>query len=349
MGRSHGPPISMFARGTATIRYTVLTELSDIERISGDWQALLRRSPCNRAFSSPAWFLGACRVHPELAPHAIITWRGAEIVAILPLAVTADGKEAVFPSPMSNYNDLIAAPDDGEALAGTLEYAISGPRPYERINLRWLTLSSNCLRAVHLLGAQPEQATCFHTERDYFYIRLPPFYNDYLRSRSRVFRKGISRAVKKAAAAGLIVRELDPASFPARRVPDLFLALQQARFGEASAFREQPRNAVFAELVLPPLFAERQMLVFALYQRDEIIGIDLSMLGANSLCTWNGGYPPEAERWSPGRLLLDAGIRKAFALGLEEYDLLRGTQAWKASWANQVRSVGRVEMAVARR
>jgi CelD/BcsL family acetyltransferase involved in cellulose biosynthesis len=244
---------------------------------------------------------------------------------------------------------LIGAPDDGEALAGTLEYAISGPRPYERINLWWLTPSSNCLRAVHLLHAQPELATCFHPERDYFYIRLPSSYSDYLRSRSRVFRKGIGRVVKKAAAGGLIVRELDPASFPARRIPDLFLALHHARFGEASAFREQPRNAVFAELVLPALFAERQMLVFALYQGDEIIGIDLSMVGANSLCTWNGGYPPEAERWSPGRLLLDAGIQRAFALGLEEYDLLRGTQAWKASWANQVRSVGRVEMAVARR
>jgi CelD/BcsL family acetyltransferase involved in cellulose biosynthesis len=336
----------MLSRGTATIRYTVLTELSDIERISGDWNRLLRRSPCNRAFSSPAWFLGACRVQPELAPYAIIARRGAEIIAVLPLVVTADGMEAVFPSPMSNYNDLIAAPDDGEALAGMLQYAISSARPYERLNLRWITLSSNCMRAVYLLGTQPELATCFHPERDYFYIRLPPSYNDYLRSRSRVFRKGIGRAAKKAAGAGLIVRELDPASFPARRIPDLFLALHVARFGEASAFRGQPRNGVFADLVLPALFAERQMLVFALYHRDEIIGIDLSMLGANSLCTWNGGYPPEAEKWSPGRLLLDAGIRKAFALGLEEYDLLRGAQAWKASWANQVRSVGRVEIAI---
>jgi CelD/BcsL family acetyltransferase involved in cellulose biosynthesis len=67
------------------------------------------------------------------------------------------------------------------------------------------------------------------------------------------------------------------------------------------------------------------------------------MRGGNSLCSWNGGRLPEAARWSPGRLLFAAGIEHAIALGLEEYDLLRGTHAYKESWATHSRTIGKVE------
>jgi hypothetical protein len=69
-------------------------------------------------------------------------------------------------------------------------------------------------------------------------------------------------------------------------------------------------------------------------------------VAANGLCTWNGGYAPEAAPWSPGRLLLAAGINKACALGYQEYDLLRGVQDWKARWANRIRDVGRLQIPV---
>ena len=81
-------------------------------------------------------------------------------------------------------------------------------------------------------------------------------------------------------------------------------------------------------------------------REGEVIAIDICMVGANSLCTWNGGYAPDAEVWSPGRLLLDAGIRAAFVSGCAEYDLLRGMQAWKATWSNCTRKVGRVSIEV---
>jgi CelD/BcsL family acetyltransferase involved in cellulose biosynthesis len=98
----------------------------------------------------------------------------------------------------------------------------------------------------------------------------------------------------------------------------------------------------FAELALPILFAERRLHILAVQKEQRILALDLLFRGAHSLCAWNGGYPPEAECWSPGRLLLFFGIQRAYQLGLEEYDLLRGNQEWKASWANRSRTVGRI-------
>jgi CelD/BcsL family acetyltransferase involved in cellulose biosynthesis len=198
-----------------------------------------------------------------------------------------------------------------------------------------------------LVETRPKLTDCFHLEQDYYtFIRLPASYDHYLESRGRLFRRNVRRARRIAEAAGFRVETLDPASFAAKRVPELFLSFHLARFGDASAFRKRPENLAFAELALPQLFAQRHILVLALYRGDEILGLDISLVGHNSLCAWNGGYPPEIEPWSPGRLFVDESIRITFQRGLQEYDLLRGPQEWKRSWTNEIRHVGRVELAL---
>jgi len=335
----------MTCRGDG-IEYTVLSTLAEIEAISAEWNSLLLQSPCNRAFSSPIWYLAACRTQPHVTPHVLIARRNGHIDGILPLAFPAGEGQAIFPSLMSNYNDVIAQAADVAVAAGLLQEAITPPRPYARIVLWWVPQASNCMRALPLLQSCADVAECFKPTRPYYFLRLPPAYEDFLSSRSRAFRKGIYRARRQAKEDGLEVRQLDPASFPPDLLPELFLSLNFARFGDESAFREQPRNADFVHITLPVLFSQGQMAVFALLRNSEIIGIDLSMVGVESFCTWNGGYSPEVERWSPGRLLIDAGIRRAFELGFLEYDFLRGTQEWKESWSNQVRTVGHIELPV---
>src|SRR6185295_5798339 len=94
---------------------------------------------------------------------------------------------------------------------------------------------------------------------------------------------------------------------------------------------------------LPHLFAERRMRAFALTQADKLFGLDLCMISKNSLCTWNGGFLADSERWSPRNLLIAAGIKRAFALKLAEYDLLRGDESYKKRWANNNRCIGKLE------
>jgi CelD/BcsL family acetyltransferase involved in cellulose biosynthesis len=327
------------------LAYGVLDDLREIEALSAEWDALLERSPCNRAFSSSAWYVTACRVTPALSPYLFTARRGAALVGILPLAVDGDAKEAVFPSKMSNYNDVVAEGDDSAAAAGLLRQAFTGARPYERLNLWWVRKSSNAARAARLLAAAGEVGEAFRVERDYAYLKLPPSYEEFLKGRSRAFRKSLLRAQRKAEDDGLRVRELTPDEFPPDELPETFLRLHLARFGERSCF-QRPDNLTFARLALPLLYARRQMRVFALLRGEEVVGIDLSMAGAASLCTWNGGFLPEVEDWSPGRLVIDAGVRRACELGLGEYDLLRGAYDWKMSWADSVREVGRLEFTV---
>ncbi|HEV3041274.1 MAG TPA: GNAT family N-acetyltransferase [Candidatus Angelobacter sp.] len=328
------------------IQFEVLRTLPAVEAIAGEWNRLLWSSPCNRAFSSPIWYLAACRTHPEFLPHVLTARRQGQLVGVLPLAFRPDEGKAVFPSLMSNYNDVIAEASDIAVTVGLLRQALSPPKPYSRLVIWWVPDVSNCMRALPVILAGRNSVECFKPTNPYYFLKLPSTYDDFLASRSRAFRKGVYRARRAAEQDGLELRQLDPASFPASDLPELFLTLNFARFGSESAFSEQPRNADFIRIALPVLFSQGQMAVFALLHKGEIVGIDLSMVGAESFCTWNGGYPPEVEQWSPGRLLIDAGIRRAFELSFKEYDFLRGMQEWKGSWANQQRTVGHIELPV---
>ena len=114
------------------MQFQALMNLSDIEAISGEWAALLDRSTCNRAFGSPAWCLSAFRTSRASSPYVILARRGAVMASVFPLAITENGKEAVSPTLLSDYNDIICERDDLAAAAETLAYAVRGPRPYER-------------------------------------------------------------------------------------------------------------------------------------------------------------------------------------------------------------------------
>jgi CelD/BcsL family acetyltransferase involved in cellulose biosynthesis len=326
------------------MQFQALMNLSDIEAISGEWAALLDRSACNRAFGSPAWCLSAFRTSRASRPYVILARRGPAIASVFPLAITENGKEAVSPALLADYNDIICERDDLSAAAETLAYAVRGSRPYERLNLWRVRGDSNCVRALETLGVG--QDGFFHREGHYSYIHLPATYDEFLASKSRNFRKSVRRALQRAADHGVAVRELNADDLCPSLVPRIFLSLHLERVGENSVFRRFPENNSFVRMALPLLFAEGRMRIFGIEVAGKIVAIDMTMVAANGLCTWNGGYAPEAAPWSPGRLLLAAGINKACALGYEEYDLLRGVQDWKARWANRIRDVGRLQIPV---
>jgi len=324
--------------------YEVLKELSEIEAISPAWDALLERTPCNRAYSCSKWFLAACRVAPTLSPHVIVARRGEMLAGVFPLVVKRPEKEAAFPIVLSDYNDIIACADDDSTIAGLLDRAISGADGYERVMLRALRTDSNCRRAAQTLAPALGLGESLENKRVCPYIRLSSSYDEYLATRGRRFREGLRRAQSLARKNQIIVRELVPASFPTGKIADAFLRLHLSRFGDRSTLAS-PEVRPFLNAVIPDLVVEGSMRVFALFAGDDMLGINLCARGVNSLCNWNGGFLPEAALWSPGKLLIAAEIEQAYATGLEEYDFGRGAEDYKAQWATEARETGQLELA----
>ena len=324
------------------ISYAVLTELPAIARLMPEWNALLARSGCNLAFSSAQWFIASCLHNEEARPFVLVAARGHALIGILPLVVVNEGTVATFGASLSDYNDLVAEPDDVPALTGLLSRALPVHGGYERLILSGLRDDSNCIRAARILNSSGEIGDVYSTEETCPYIRLLSSYDEYLRTRSKSFRTSLLQAHRYAERGNVRIAELQPDSFPPECLPEVFLSLHLNRFAEDSCFAS-PTFQTFLRAVVPSLFIERRLRAFVLYEAESIIAINLCMVGANSLCLWNGGFIAEAERWSPGKLLISAGIREAYALNMTEYDFMRGSETYKSRWADDARHIGQLE------
>jgi CelD/BcsL family acetyltransferase involved in cellulose biosynthesis len=335
------PTLSANARASANaLEYRVLRDLAQVQALVPHWERLLAQSHCNRAFSSSRWFLAWCRHHLQLVPFVLIANRGPELAAVLPL-VLREGSALDCASPMCDYNDMIAAAGDLDAQCGLLEYAIAQASGYQ-IVLSNLRPDSNCVQALESQAEVKTITASYQPDKNCFYIQLPETFTGYLSTRSHIFRKGLGRVQRSVQKSGLVVRHLRPEHIAPPEVAELFLSLNLSRFGSKSGFASQSVQEFVREL-LPSLFIEGTMAAFVLMDGSQVLAIDLCMRGWNSLCSWNGGFLPEAAQWSPGRLLFAAGIEYAVASGLQEYDLLRGSHAYKTSWATHSRNIGPME------
>jgi CelD/BcsL family acetyltransferase involved in cellulose biosynthesis len=328
------------------LAFQVLNDVSEIARLTVEWDALLNCSSCNRAFSSAQWFVASCAANPSFQPNVIIARKGAELAGILPLVRIEEGRMATFPSYLTDYSDAIVARDDFAVVASLLDRARVAPNGYRRLLLRHIRRDSNCLRAIQMQKNGSEAEAAFREMVGCHYLRLPATYDDFLNTKDSRFRKRLKRLQALADQSNFVVSELVPDSFPANKLPDVFLSLHLARQTVRSCFESAAAQA-FAREVIPDLFKKRIVRACALMAGDGVLAIDLYTMGDQSLGAWNGGFLAAADHCSPGKLLINAGIKLACALGLEEYDFMRGTEDYKNSWASDTRSVGSIELSVA--
>ncbi len=325
------------ASNNGPITYREYTELPLVEALSEQWDGLLQSTTCNQAFSSAAWFVSACDADSSFSPCVITAWCGPQLLGILPLVRVSGTGSAEFPPP-GDYNDIIACPDDHFIVEGMLDYALALGSPLSLKNVR---LDSNCYRTV--ARARPDVVEKrFEIDHTCFYIDLHTSYDDYLASRSKNLRADLRRHERKARQDGLVVTALSPDGFSPERLPDVFLSLNSSRFQEKTSLRFPARQA-FVRAAFPELFRQGRLKPFVLTADGEVIAIDICFTGPRGLCTWNGGFLPEAEEYSPGTLIVAEQLRQSFASGLEEYDWLRGQEPYKARWATDLRPTGRFD------
>jgi CelD/BcsL family acetyltransferase involved in cellulose biosynthesis len=338
---------------SSLVSFQLLTDLREIEEITPEWEALLQLSICNRAFGSPAWFIAAYQAQPETPLHVVVARRNGILAGVFPLVVNTPVLNtlvvntktclAEFATVWNDYNDMITATGDTEVMCGLLHYALTQSTACDKLALQRLRYDSNCFRALRSVFSESHLEKCFLEEpTQYTYVPLSSSYQEYLGSLKSKFRKNLL-SLKRKAQATISVRELHPSSFSPELLPETFLSVHLARFGTRTSFADAIDQA-FVRYLLPRLFSNGSLRVFALFQKESIVALALCMVGPDSLCLWNGGFLPEMEPWSPGALLIDAGLHSACDSGLAEYDFIRGTEAYKKKWASNFRVVGSIEL-----
>lgn len=343
-----------FAQADRTaITYSVHTEWSDLASMGLDWDELLDRSECNRAFSCSKWYMAMTELLPGVQPLVLVACRENRLAGIMPLVLDSAAREAGFAKDYTDCPDIIAQAGDIEVIAGLLNFAISGTGGYDRLVLRFVKDDSNCVKGAIALGLGKDSEGLFvpGSTWELAVLDFSRGYEEYLKTLSRHFRLSLNRVRNKAQREGLAVTELKPDDISPEEIPGLFLSLHLSRFGAGSNFNVDFRLGFAAveswiRKLFPSLFAEGRIRIFALMKETKIVGISVVMVGKRGLYGWPGGFLPEVERYHPGKLLIHNIVRQACLERLEEFDLgfwIRRDEEYKGQWRPVIKKVGHLQ------
>ena len=325
------------------LEWKVYSTPKQIEEIAHAWDELLAASSCNRTFSSREWYTARCTRLSSFSPYVVAVFREGKALGILALVIDSDDKTVKFPH-NCDYNDMVAGTSAPELIADLLSYSLANAQGCRQMVLSRLRPDSYCAQAVPLLRARSEFECDWREIGRYRRACLPADFDSYLNSRSKAFRKDIRRAFRDLEKDGLVLRELDPETFPPSNIPELLIALCVARHGDDCTFLLAPDRPAFLRYVLPSLFRKRDIRAFALLQGEHILGLDLCAAGTGGLATWFGGFVPEIKRYSPGTALFAFGIQQAIASGLGEFDFMVGDETYKDNWSNNNYPISELEL-----
>src|SRR5262245_32734909 len=335
--------IVLGAMHAGDLEYRVYFDSSEIAGIARQWDDLLKRSSCNRAFGALEWYLASCRYQSSLKPYLVTAALGQEWICVLPLALDLQTGIAVFPHLENDYNDALVRGHDPSTLAGLLQYALFERTACRQIRLAKLRPDSQCAQAGALLNSNVHIEYRSRDMKLYRFISLPPTFDDYLASRGKLFRRNVRRALRNDDENGLVIREVHPHDLPPLELAEVFLRLILDRHRTKCAFDDGQAQS-FAREVLPAIFSRGSLRAFAMLNQSKIVAIDLYLSACNGLVAWNGGFSAEVEHRSPGTALIAFAIQQAIAMGLEELDFGEGEEVYKQNWSNSSYTVRELDI-----
>jgi CelD/BcsL family acetyltransferase involved in cellulose biosynthesis len=171
------------------------------------------------------------------------------------------------------------------------------------------------------------------------YLDLAAPWEDYVRSRSRNFRKHLKKYWRLLEGAGPMEVDRMGRGADAASWMDSVFTVNDASWKAArgtNLFRAPPIRAFFAELV-PAMAAKGWIDLHVVRLGGKPAVYELCFDFGDRVFSYNGSYRADLGGGSPGTALTSAVIESACARGRAEYDMLRGAEDYKLRWSETLR------------
>jgi CelD/BcsL family acetyltransferase involved in cellulose biosynthesis len=301
------------------------------------WDALAAAQPHPSPFLR-SWWLGHTATG---TPRFVLCFSGGELVG--GAAFERDERQVgpwtlerircVGQGPLApDHLDLIATPEHHLAVARAVLAWLR--RPGARIvELDGLAADGTLARV--LAGHEVERSPAP-------YARLTPGAVEYLAARPGALRSTIKRAGNRFAKQGATFVRVDPTG--AAAALERLSELHDGRWGEGSVFLrrwERVRDAALDGI------ASGDVVLFELRDADGVaVASELDLRAGSTVSFYQAGRRTEREWRGCGSVLRARIIEAVAADGVDEYDLLRGDESYKADWATDRRELVRVRLTV---
>jgi CelD/BcsL family acetyltransferase involved in cellulose biosynthesis len=321
-------------RSSRSLTIAELTRPSDLERLRGEWTALLEASTAATPFQAPEWLVAWWHCLGGQGLWTLAIRRRGRLVGIAPLYIFADPQTAerrvcLAGNGVSDKLSTVSSAEDGGVVArAVLDHLARRAELWDTCDFRDLPADS----AIVCADLPPALAGSVEAEEPCPVLTLPRTADDLLQTVPRALAQNLRRSTRRARERGEVVFETAAPDTRRELLAALF-HLHAARWearGQRGVLDERMRR--FHETVSCAL-QERDMLYL------HALRIDRRIIAAQYVLQYNRraylyitGFDPDFGALSPGALLMSHVLQEALRRGNNEFDFLRGRERYKYVW-----------------
>ncbi len=326
----------------AGLRVEEVGAAADLGRFWVDWEDLAERAPGAELFETRLWITAWLDAYWQDRPLAFLfVWSGDRLVGLAPLLDDHEGtlgcpRCLVTPvNPHSRRCSLLAA-DDPEPVVDAVLTHLEQTRRGSRMRLRCCDAASPVVAALE----EREPRSLVRQKDASPIIRLDGDWEGYLASRPRHVRHELSRKRKRLDAEwdAKWVRVADAAGAERALTDVLRIERNSWKDREGTSLVSEPGAAAFYARIARACAAKGWLRIELLYLDGEPVAHLLGVAHRGTYYALKTSYDEAYRAWSPGIVLFQHAIRKAFEDGLAVFDFLGADSRWKSELANDQRS-----------
>jgi diguanylate cyclase (GGDEF)-like protein len=321
----------------------VITTKEEFSALKPVWNNLLEESGVDSIFLTYEWISSWLEVFGKEGDMLILKGEGEGWKGIFPLFRRVRslplGKlrtVSFIGEPLSDRCDFIIAGDRSKAIDAFLSYCRQHHSDCDLLRLRQIPIDSPTARLLKkkLIGGKMKfnYRVCDRAP----YIPLPDSWNDYFQTRSRSFKKKIRKYFRAIREEGEIRIDQLPLS---PEIWDILLGIsgRSPKSQRGVAFFSPPGMTEFMKILLPRMRESGLLKLTGLYLNDRPIAYDIGFKYHDKIWSYESAFDRKYASAGVGHLLLTLLVEDAIKDNCREFDLLRGDEAYKFSWADRRR------------
>ena len=302
-----------------------------MDRLEGEWRALLARSCVRNVFVSPTWLRVWWEEFADGRQLLLLAARqGLDLVAVAPFMVDGQRLDYAADTQVCDYTDVTAARGAEEAAALAFLHALD-----ENSLAGWQELTIGAIPEYSpTLEAWPAAAQALGLSASIEVadvcpqVSLPSTWEEYLGSLAGRDRHELRRKLRRVARGALLeLEELTAPDAIALALDDFFRLHIQSR-AEKAHFMTESRQRFFRRIV--DAFAREGAVRLYFLRLNQVRAASaLCFQGEEDLLLYNSGYDPSFAGLAVGIVSKALVLQRAIALGKRRFDFLRGAEPYK--------------------
>ncbi|MER8613576.1 GNAT family N-acetyltransferase [Mesorhizobium sp. M0228] len=310
------------------LRSEIIDDAAGLEALGPHWWELWSRSPSATPFQSPAWLVPWWRTFAPGELATVAVWSGDDLVGLAPLYLEhreAGARLLPLGISLSDYLDLLCLPEIAEPVGAVIAGSV--------LSIGWsqwilpdLPAGGAGLAICHA-ALETSQAVS-HAACPVLSLTGDETLLSCVPARRR---RQLRRAHRAASRRGRV--SIEPVLSDPQTFLDHLIRLHRARWaGNGDGVLSDTRVEEFHRQALPLLAAQALARCWLVAIGGAIVGAYYGFHHRGRAYAYLGGFDPAYAEESPGALLIGQAIRQAICEGAEEFDFLRGQEAYKYSW-----------------